>query len=276
MGTKKRVVVLSTKGVPFKTVLIPDVAYTEEDFDQLSRLCEYLDLGMTILDAEEQPDIPALGRSLLDDHDLTEKAFDKAFPDWDEVENAIEEAGKDRVEEDTCRPGCMGFLHMDEPFEIERCDECGRFQTDDEAREAHEVECKCGWPLFDWHSAAHAWLQDVLEIYNDEPPKEVEELHSLLENRGVDFLDGIKNGNIVRACTRALDLAPPGSAHIERLRGLMSLLKKLTDKVEKGEVDLDDVGYSEDWSVCAKCEKPLPADDAVEVMGTPFHQECLS
>lgn len=45
-----------------------------------------------------------------------------------------------------CADDCPGFLHMNEPFEIERCDECGRFDTDDEARHVHRIECGCDHP----------------------------------------------------------------------------------------------------------------------------------
>lgn len=45
-----------------------------------------------------------------------------------------------------CDPKCKGWLHMNEPEEIQRCDECKRFPDDDQARAAHRVECGCDWP----------------------------------------------------------------------------------------------------------------------------------
>lgn len=39
-----------------------------------------------------------------------------------------------------------GFVHMDEPFEIERCDYCQKFATYDAAADAHDTLCDCGWP----------------------------------------------------------------------------------------------------------------------------------
>lgn len=43
-----------------------------------------------------------------------------------------------------CDPSCTGWLHMndaDSPSYVERCDECQRFKTDDDARAAHAAEC---------------------------------------------------------------------------------------------------------------------------------------
>lgn len=44
-----------------------------------------------------------------------------------------------------CDPKCAGWLHMHDPREIQRCDACARFQTDEEARRAHQEECGCAW-----------------------------------------------------------------------------------------------------------------------------------
>ncbi len=52
-----------------------------------------------------------------------------------------------------CYPGCKGWLHMDSPYEIEKCDECGKYDSDDEAVVAHRLECGCDWP--DYHSDGH-------------------------------------------------------------------------------------------------------------------------
>lgn len=44
-----------------------------------------------------------------------------------------------------CDPKCAGWLHMHDPREIQRCDACARFQTDEEAQRAHQEECGCAW-----------------------------------------------------------------------------------------------------------------------------------
>lgn len=64
-----------------------------------------------------------------------------------------------------CNHGCPGWLHMEDPHEVQACDECNRFDreepaaelthdgapipgvvTDDAAaREAHSLECGCAW-----------------------------------------------------------------------------------------------------------------------------------
>lgn len=42
---------------------------------------------------------------------------------------------------------CTGWLHMDNDrgCEIERCDSCGRFETDEDAWKAHDLDCGCRW-----------------------------------------------------------------------------------------------------------------------------------
>lgn len=45
-----------------------------------------------------------------------------------------------------CFPGCPGWAHWHEPHEIEKCDECGWYDDDDQAVFAHRVECGCDWP----------------------------------------------------------------------------------------------------------------------------------
>lgn len=52
-------------------------------------------------------------------------------------------------EDARCSPTCMGWDHFDDPYEIERCDDCGRFSSDDEAILAHRDECGCAWPEYD-------------------------------------------------------------------------------------------------------------------------------
>jgi hypothetical protein len=43
-----------------------------------------------------------------------------------------------------CAEGCPGWLHVDDPYEIEKCDDCARFMYDEDAILAHRVECGCG------------------------------------------------------------------------------------------------------------------------------------
>lgn len=43
-------------------------------------------------------------------------------------------------------PCCPGWLHMEEPREIQRCDDCGTYETDEDAAAAHARECGCDWP----------------------------------------------------------------------------------------------------------------------------------
>lgn len=47
-----------------------------------------------------------------------------------------------------CTPTCEGWLHARSDFgdEIERCDDCNRFEDDDAAILAHRVECGCDHP----------------------------------------------------------------------------------------------------------------------------------
>lgn len=44
-----------------------------------------------------------------------------------------------------------GFLHMVDPFEIQRCDACSPSDfTDDDAIELHRIRCGCDWPEHDY------------------------------------------------------------------------------------------------------------------------------
>lgn len=45
-----------------------------------------------------------------------------------------------------CDPECPGWLHQEDPRAVEACDECERFQCDEDARYGHEIECGCAWP----------------------------------------------------------------------------------------------------------------------------------
>lgn len=65
-----------------------------------------------------------------------------------------------------CSDGCRGWLHVEDPYQIEACDDCGRFKGDfgdDAARVAHEDECDCGWPSFDYLNASSTWLFEIEE-----------------------------------------------------------------------------------------------------------------
>ena len=42
-------------------------------------------------------------------------------------------------------PTCPGWIHCNDPREIERCDRCTRFDSDEDAQKAHAAECGCDW-----------------------------------------------------------------------------------------------------------------------------------
>jgi hypothetical protein len=65
------------------------------------------------------------------------------------------------IDWEQCSGDCHGWIHSDSPFEVERCDACDRFKTDDQAIEAHRKECGCPWPENDFQDATMAWLDDA-------------------------------------------------------------------------------------------------------------------
>src|SRR3954468_21751232 len=152
MDQKKRVVVLSTNNIPYKTVVVPDEDYDGEQYERLLETVEHLDIGMTILDVENAPDLDSVSKALLEDHELPEdesKVVGEDSARWVSEENV-----QNIPRWEPCSVGCMGFVHMTDPIEIQKCDDCGRFKSDDEAIEAHRKECGCPYPEQDYH----AWL----------------------------------------------------------------------------------------------------------------------
>lgn len=151
---------------------------------------------------------------------------------------------------DQCCEWCLGWLHMNSPYEVEQCDECKRFALTPEGHEAalkaHREECGCGWPEMDYQDAAMAWVRDLLEYdlgdgttaspYYDE----VMELHGYLEERGVEFMDSVPHA--IHACGNAIDKTLPDSPPRTRFGGLMALLKRIRDGIENETIKLKDFG----------------------------------
>ena len=92
-----------------------------------------------------------------------------------------------------CSPKCPGWLHMDDPCEVQACDACGRFDREDPAafieadgtprpgivtddgiaREAHARECGCSW------GEEEEEEEEEEECGNPECPSYVADLYNL-------------------------------------------------------------------------------------------------
>lgn len=149
-----------------------------------------------------------------------------------------------------------GWDHFGSPFEIQALDMSDRFTGPDrneKAAEAHRNECGCGWPDHDYYYSISCYLTDLEMLYDDDDekmPKELKEFASLLENR-CDFFDGIKNGNIIAACTRMVDTLP------EPQKGMsICILKIIKECRDNPRFERSWAAYADDWSVCGKCDKP--------------------
>lgn len=157
---------------------------------------------------------------------------------------------------------CKGFLHSANPFEIERDDEHDRFKDDDEARIAHEKECGCGWPSFDFQNAIMAWMTDLRYSQDGKVwSKEQGELCNLVDCRGEEFFGNLKSGKIIAACTKAIDLTKD-EAQLKHLAGVMSNLKTASKLLSEGKLTVRDFGDPEEWGDCNKCERPVFIEEA--------------
>lgn len=156
-----------------------------------------------------------------------------------------------KVDWEQCAPGCMGWLHMNDPYEIEECDECGRFTVDtvtgpdcgtlqDAAVKAHRAECGCTWPEFDVQDAAMSWLDNVSEGSPDGLTEaDFKELEPLLNVRGAQFRDNVTPA--IYVCSRLAEKTKEGPNHINLL-GLMKLLKETQEKIHNEELKIKDFG----------------------------------
>lgn len=154
--------------------------------------------------------------------------------------------------ETPCSDGCPGWLHFNEPYEIEKCDECGRFKSDEEAVIAHRVECKkhCLWPEVDYQSAAMSWVSrlepDDLGKLTD---SDICDFEMRLSIRGVEFMDNVVP--CILLCTKFIDRTE--GPQREYLGGLLKVLKKVRDGLENETLKMKDFG-----------EPPLEYDDEEE------------
>lgn len=73
--------------------------------------------------------------------------------------------------------GGKGWLHWNEPFEIQRCDACGKAESDDAARLLHRADHPgCQWPE---HDLVHAFQRQLGYVQEVGLPKQAA---LLLEN----------------------------------------------------------------------------------------------
>lgn len=180
-----------------------------------------------------------------------------------------------------------GWIHIGEPFEIERDDEVGLFETDDEAVEAHRKECGCPWPEFDYQDAIMSWIgrytistvkhlppnKDGVILsggdthYNDSPIlKEVQELCADRQNFMTRFED------IVAAFTKAVDLRETISDPKQReaLEGAFKLIKKLITKRKDGTLNPYQFSTVDDWMNCS-CGAGVPPGKTCHRCGAKSH-----
>lgn len=156
---------------------------------------------------------------------------------------------------DPCCEGCLGWLHMNSPYEVEQCDECKRFGLTPEGHAkailAHREECGCGWPELDIQDAAMAWARDMGPEMDDD----VKELRELLDERGIGFMDNVTPA--IYVCSRILETAAKDSPNHTAGLGLMKLLQETQGKIHNEELKLKDFGdppgVEEDEEGCDDC-----------------------
>lgn len=151
-----------------------------------------------------------------------------------------------------CAPGCNGWLHMDDPYEIEACDECARFSGDDreeQARAAHKKECGCAWPDFDYQHAAMAWMYDIDEYYDSTDllqGSNANVLRNFIETNGQELMDNVIP--IIFLCTQMIDREKGDTKCKKAIGGMLTMMKEIRDKIAAKELTLKDFEIHDfDW-----------------------------
>lgn len=139
-----------------------------------------------------------------------------------------------------CGPG---WIHMDEPYEIQKCDTCEKYKSDEEAVEAHRKECGCTWPEVDFQDACLSWLAShtVLQMPRISD-SEITDLELLLDCRGVEFMDNVPEA--IKLCAELVNKSEGKEREI--FFGLLQVLKKVHYKIEHEELKLKDFGFPPD------------------------------
>lgn len=150
---------------------------------------------------------------------------------------------------DPCAPDCKGWLHMDDPYEIEACDECQRFLqsdiepkfADEQARAAHKKECGCAWPDFDYQHAAMSWMYDIDEYYNSTDllqGSNANVMRNFVESSGREFMDNIIP--VIFLCTQMIDREKGDTKCKMAIGGMLNLMKEARDRIASKELTLKD------------------------------------
>lgn len=51
---------------------------------------------------------------------------------------------------------CPGWIHSDDPLAVQRCDDCGVYEDDTDAQQAHDRDCGCSLGRASgWYRSAH-------------------------------------------------------------------------------------------------------------------------
>lgn len=164
------------------------------------------------------------------------------------VENCVECGRNDSQGWIPCDKDCKGFLHMDDPYEIEACDECFRFKgedRDEQARAAHKKECPCDWPSFDWQHASMAWLYDIENFMGDGDSIQSSNatvMRNFIETDGQEFMD-----NVIPAIYLATQMLDREKVELAKkaIAGLRKLLMEVKEKLHTKELTIKDFSEHE-------------------------------
>lgn len=139
----------------------------------------------------------------------------------------------------SCDGKCKGWLHMHEPFEIQKCDECGRFENDEEAAKQHDIDCpNCYWPKVDYQDAAMSWIESLrLGVQNHGLRGDVEQLDTLLSKRGEEFLKVLPKAILsLEEIVNSWAIMDEPKAVQDLFSGLLEFLRKTNVKRANGEI----------------------------------------
>ncbi len=158
-----------------------------------------------------------------------------------------------------------GWLHMDEPFEIEMDQECDRFTNDDQAREAHRKECDCSWPEFDYVAAFQSWWNSSYSVDVDAHRELWVEICQLMVWADRSTF-AVNVDTIISSISRIIDMAEKDK-QIEILAaagGSMALMKQFKADKNIGpfqftdEPDVEELALKTKRSTWQKTEEPNP------------------
>lgn len=128
---------------------------------------------------------------------------------------------------------------MEDPFEIQKCDECGRFESNEEAAKQHDLDCLgCYWPKVDYQAAALSWIESLtLAAKNKKLLKSIDEIGDLLSERGEAFLKALPDIILfIEEILASSEIMSESHKTPDLFEGLLNFLRKTSQMRADGDI----------------------------------------